>query len=153
MATVASSSSAPPPPQSSVLALRDFTVAKIGSALNSDTDGADYASRKVNGPQWLSDSYGQLIREVRHMGETIRTLRNEGQDPHQVIPHLVAAYQVALQYQHYIIEQNNEALQRAQREDYLRIVAASTQLGLHGRGGVSGLRGPRALGALGRAGK
>ena len=47
------------------------------------------------------------------MGETIRTLRNEGQDPHQVVPHLVAAYQVALQYQHYIVEQNNEALQRA----------------------------------------
>ena len=61
------------------------------------------------------------------MGETIRTLRNEGQDPHQVVPHLVAAYQVALQYQHYIVEQNNEALQQAQREDYLRIVAASTQ--------------------------
>ena len=61
------------------------------------------------------------------MGETIRTLQNEGQEPHQVVPHLVAAYQVALQYQHYIVEQNNKALQKAQREDYLRIVAASTQ--------------------------
>ena len=83
--------------------------------------------KQVSAPLWVSNMYGGLVREIRHMGEAITVMINEKKDPREMAIGLVRAYEIALSNQHALYALEAEALQRARREDYLRIEAASIQ--------------------------
>lgn len=123
MAAVASSS------QTDVV-MRDFVMVKYDNVLEKDdvsmSDALEYTKR-VNAPRWLSDAYGRISNDIRHLGEALVQLKNEQQDPNVVAPRLVQAYNVMLQQQNALFDQQADALRNAQRHDFRRLEAASTQ--------------------------
>ena len=87
----------------------------------------DTIFKQVKAPLWVSNMYGDPVREIRHMGEAITVMINGKQDPRGMAPDLDRAYEIALSNQHTLFALETEALQRARREDYPRIEAASIQ--------------------------
>src|SRR6266705_1984469 len=75
----------------------------------------------------MSDAYGRISSNIRRLGDALVLLRQQQQDPNAVAPHLVQAYKAMLQQQDALFAQQNDALYNAQRQDYLRLEAASTQ--------------------------
>ena len=121
-----------PVAESTDLVLLDFTMEKQSSVFTEDDEMFEGGTmtvgtivRHVSAPPWVSNMYGDLVREIRHMGETITVMINEKKDPQEMAPDLVRAYEIALSNQHALYTLEAEALQRARREDYLRIEAAS----------------------------
>ena len=112
------------------LALHDFAMIKQPSVLSADDEMFEAGSvtsvvRQVTAPLWVFQMYGDLVREVRHMGEAITVLVNEKQNPREIAPDLVRAYETALFNQHALFAQESTSLQQARREDYLRIEVVS----------------------------
>src|SRR6266705_2581609 len=75
----------------------------------------------------MSDAYGRISSDIRRLGDALVLLRQQQQDPNAVAPHLVQAYKAMLQQQDALFAQQTDALYNAQRQDYLRLEAASTQ--------------------------
>ena len=74
-----STSTVEPP---SDLALYDFAMIKQPSVLSADDEMFEAGSvtsvvRQVTALLWVFQMYGDLVREVRHMGEAITVLVNE----------------------------------------------------------------------------
>ena len=92
-----------PVAESPDLVLLDFIMEKQLSVLaevdemfegGTMTVGTDV--RHVSAPPWVSNMYGDLVREIRHMGEAIIVMINEKKDPQEMAPDLVRAYKIAL---------------------------------------------------------
>ena len=79
------------------LTLHDFAIIKQPSVLSADDEMFKAGSvtsvvRQVTAPLWVFQIYGDLVREVRHMGEAITVVVNEKQNPREIAPDLVRAY-------------------------------------------------------------
>ena len=76
------------------LALHDFAMIKQPSVLSADDEMFEAGSvtsvvRQVTAPLRVFQMYGDLVREVRHMGEAVTVLVNEKQNPREIAPDLV----------------------------------------------------------------
>src|SRR6266699_6333922 len=61
------------------------------------------------------------------MGNVIRTLQDQQQDPHAVAPGLVRAYNMLLLQQNQLFAEQTDALSQAQRNEFFRLEQASIQ--------------------------
>ena len=122
-----------PAAESTDLVLLDFAMEKQSSVFAEDNEMleggtiVDTIVKQVNALLWVSNMYGDLVREIRHISGAITVMINEKQGPREMAPDLVRAYEIALSSQHALFSLETEAPQRACREDYLRVEAASIQ--------------------------
>ena len=65
--------------------------------------------KQVSAPLWVSNMYGDLVREIRHIGEAITVMINEKKDPREMASDLVRAYEIALSDQHTLYALEAEA--------------------------------------------
>src|SRR5436853_5944750 len=112
------------------VALRDFTMVKYRSILPGTTQGVAPLSKHVNGPQWLSGVYASLCGEIDALAKVRQDLIDCNEDPIFVAPGVVRAYNLLLQNQNALYEQQYTNFQRVYHVDLPRFKAASTQFTL-----------------------
>ena len=78
-------------------------------------------TKRVCAPLWVSNMYGDLVRDILYMGEAITVMIKEWQDPRAIAPDLVRAYEITLTNQHILFAQESASPLHASRTDYLRI--------------------------------
>ena len=82
----------------------------------------------MHGPQWLRDVYQTICHEINPLDQVITEMQLNCEDPERNAPGLCKAYNMLLQQQHLIFDQQAAALATAQRQDFMQFETASTQV-------------------------
>ena len=83
--------------------------------------------RTVHGPQWLRNAYMAICHEINRLDRVIAEMQLAHEDPACTAPGLCKAYDMLLQQQHLLFDQQADALATAQRQDFMQFQTASTQ--------------------------
>ena len=83
--------------------------------------------RTVHGPPWLHDVYMSICHEINRLDRVIAEMQLNCEDPERNAPGLCKAYNMLLQQQHLIFDQQVDALETAQCQDFMWLETTSTQ--------------------------
>ena len=83
-------------PQQAVM-LREITLAPTPTVVSMDPgSNVGMVTRKVQAPIWLSEICVELFREIGYLGDCIKEIMRNKQDPHLIAPDSVHVYELAL---------------------------------------------------------
>ena len=83
--------------------------------------------RTVHGPQWLRDMYLSICPEINCLDGVITAMQDACEDPKRNAPGLCKAYNMLLQEQYLLFDQQAEALLTAKHQNFMQFATASTQ--------------------------